>query len=245
MSAILVIRNSSDVWMPPVTWLSDAQTVGILVMSGEILIPAPTGTMRLSACTAAFLPNRQVAGLRLLKADAIIWLVADADAAEIGLNRLQQIDEVDATIIHDVFFEHKRPDAHQQVALSLICHQLRNQHRDADTSATPTGLVASVLAYMQSHLDDSITFTILEHHFDCSRDVLTKRFRKEQGETPIRALARLRLEHARHLLQNTELTVSQIAHAIGYQDLAGFSHFFKKHAGHSPSEFRSNCQWLG
>jgi YesN/AraC family two-component response regulator len=43
------------------------------------------------------------------------------------------------------------------------------------------------------------------------------------------------VERARHLLDETELTVGQVATILGYSDVAYFSRQFKRYAGRSPS----------
>ena len=60
----------------------------------------------------------------------------------------------------------------------------------------------------------------------------------------MQCLAEIRLDKAKALLAETETSITQIAHAVGYSTISGFSHFFKKHSGFSPKEFRENIQWL-
>jgi len=244
MTHIAIIIDTTDLWTPPPTWQDDAAVLGLVVMSGEAEVTAPAAPLLLTACTATFLPVSQAVNIRFREANAVAWLVDDADVTGLTLDSILPVDETAATVIHDVFFEHQRPEFHQASALRFVCHQLQNRDIETTDPQTSDQLVAHVVAYMQAHLDEPITLEILEQESGCSKTVLAKRFQSELGETPIRALARLRLDHARHLLQSTDLTISQIAHATGYKDLAGFSHFFKQHAGQSPSEFRNNCRWL-
>ncbi len=244
MTAIATIADTTDLWTPPFKWQDDTAVLGFVVMSGEAEVTAPAAPLLLTACTAAFIPVRQAINIRLREANAVVWLVDDADVTELVLDSILPVDETAATVIHDVFFEHQRPELHRSSALRFVCHQLQNRTRESAGAQTSDGLAASIVAYMQAHLDEPITLEVLEQEFGCNRSAIAKRFQSERGETPIRALARLRLDHARHLLQSTDLTISQIAHATGYKDLAGFSHFFKQHAGQSPSDFRNNCRWL-
>lgn len=48
-----------------------------------------------------------------------------------------------------------------------------------------------------------------------------------------------RVEHARTLLQNSALTIVQVAHRLGYADPAVFSHAFTRWTGKSPSTYRN------
>jgi len=47
-----------------------------------------------------------------------------------------------------------------------------------------------------------------------------------------------RAEHAKYLLRETDYSISQVAHELGYSDAANFARAFKKLSGVSPSDFR-------
>jgi AraC family transcriptional regulator of arabinose operon len=63
-------------------------------------------------------------------------------------------------------------------------------------------------------------------------------FRKTFGLPPMECLIQHRLHHAARLLDNPNLTISEIAAEVGYQDLFHFSKIFKKHFGVSPRDMR-------
>ena len=44
---------------------------------------------------------------------------------------------------------------------------------------------------------------------------------------------------AQRLLLYTELSVTQVAYAIGFEDPAYFSRFFTRHAGRTPRSYRT------
>jgi AraC family transcriptional regulator, transcriptional activator of pobA len=47
-------------------------------------------------------------------------------------------------------------------------------------------------------------------------------------------------EEAKLLLKQTQWNVSEIAFALGFDEVAHFSNFFKKHTGLSPLKFRNS-----
>ena len=64
-------------------------------------------------------------------------------------------------------------------------------------------------------------------------------FKSETGETPIRHLIDIRLERARELLEeNSHDSIQEIAAQVGYDDAYHFSKLFKKKYGCSPSKIR-------
>jgi AraC-like DNA-binding protein len=48
-------------------------------------------------------------------------------------------------------------------------------------------------------------------------------------------VVRVRLEEAGRLLQNPQMSVTEVAYAVGFNDLSYFSRVFKRHFGVSPS----------
>lgn len=65
-----------------------------------------------------------------------------------------------------------------------------------------------------------------------------RRFKVATGETPVGYLHRLRINAARHLLEDDLKTIHGICHAVGYDDLAFFRRLFKRYTGVSPREYR-------
>ncbi|MCW1923875.1 AraC family transcriptional regulator [Luteolibacter arcticus] len=66
----------------------------------------------------------------------------------------------------------------------------------------------------------------------------TDRFHKQAGCPPKQFLIRLRLQIASALMQESGLTVAQIATQVGYEDPYYFSRLFRRHTGQSPRAHR-------
>ena len=76
------------------------------------------------------------------------------------------------------------------------------------------------------------------HTLAASRRQLQRAF-AEAGETSFRdELARVRMRHARKLLAAGELSIREIAVAVGYPQPAQFAKSFRRHHGFPPSEYR-------
>ena len=68
---------------------------------------------------------------------------------------------------------------------------------------------------------------------------ISKIFKSETGDTPIRHLINIRLEKAKELLENGyKGSIQEVAASVGYDDAYHFSKLFKKHYGVSPSQVR-------
>ncbi|MDA3959842.1 MAG: AraC family transcriptional regulator [Planctomycetota bacterium] len=64
------------------------------------------------------------------------------------------------------------------------------------------------------------------------------RFRRRFGLSPMRYLGEQRMAAAQRLLEQTGLTVQQVAWRVGFPDPLYFSRQFRRHAGLSPSAYR-------
>ena len=63
-------------------------------------------------------------------------------------------------------------------------------------------------------------------------------FTATYGLSPAAHLSRRRLERAQDLLRATNLTVTEVCHAVGFASLGSFSSRFRDLVGETPSEFQ-------
>lgn len=71
-----------------------------------------------------------------------------------------------------------------------------------------------------------------------SRYHFVREFRQVFGETPGAYLSRRRVERAKDLLVNANLTVTEVCMLVGFSSLGSFSRRFRGLVGCSPSEYR-------
>jgi AraC-like DNA-binding protein len=68
-------------------------------------------------------------------------------------------------------------------------------------------------------------------------------FKRAFGETPHAYLRRRRIERAKELLRGTELSVTEVSLAVGFQSPGSFSMVFRELVGDRPSEYARH--WRG
>lgn len=69
---------------------------------------------------------------------------------------------------------------------------------------------------------------------------LSRQFKLAYGESPYAYLMTRRVERAMILLRTTEMSVTDVCFAVGYQSLGTFSTRFSELVGVSPSTYRDN-----
>lgn len=68
---------------------------------------------------------------------------------------------------------------------------------------------------------------------------LNKKLKESTGKTTTEIIAERMIQEAKILLKQTRWNVSEIAYALGFEEIAHFSNFFKKKTSMAPLEFRS------
>ncbi|WP_225446574.1 helix-turn-helix domain-containing protein [Paenibacillus rhizovicinus] len=86
---------------------------------------------------------------------------------------------------------------------------------------------------------------LLAESLDVSPNYLSALFTTETGMTFTQHLARIRMEHAKRLLNETGLKIYQICKEVGYSDQAYFSRLFKSAEGRSPFDYRKHSRIPG
>ena len=103
----------------------------------------------------------------------------------------------------------------------------------------------------QHRLFSKITSYILENYTSSSLRVediagyagisevhLRRIFKCSVNTTPISYINQLRLEKAKNMLIQSNLSINEIANSVGFEDAFYFSRFFKKEFGISPSKYK-------
>jgi len=95
---------------------------------------------------------------------------------------------------------------------------------------------------LDQRYDAPITIEDLSHEAALSPYYLIRAFRHVYKQTPHQYLVGQRVARAKELLRNSDLSITEICVAVGYESLGSFSTLFRKVAGVSPSAYRINSQ---
>lgn len=98
--------------------------------------------------------------------------------------------------------------------------------------------VERVTAYLRAHPECRLAREEAAALAGLSPAYFGRLFSAEIGASFREYLLRVRLERARHFLEETEMSVGEVARTLGYDDLFLFSRQFKQHYGFPPSHLR-------
>ncbi len=102
---------------------------------------------------------------------------------------------------------------------------------------------------VQARLSKAVDYIYQQYHSAISLDELAtvacmskfhflRMFKQVQGHTPYQFIAEVRLDKAQQLLSDSELTVTDIALLVGYEDVATFCRAFKRRNNRWPMSYR-------
>lgn len=98
--------------------------------------------------------------------------------------------------------------------------------------------IAAVQGYILGNLEQELTLPSIADTLQMSARHLSRLFKQECGMTVMSFVNDARIDAARHHLEATELTLSEIARRCGFGNAATFRRVFGKRLGISPADYR-------
>ncbi|MGP3534141.1 GlxA family transcriptional regulator [Microbacterium sp. RD1] len=98
--------------------------------------------------------------------------------------------------------------------------------------------LSAVLAWIEDNAYRDLALAEIAQAAGMSARTVTRRFRKETGQSPLQWVAGVRLRHAQELLETTDYTVERIAAQTGFPTSSNFRAQFGKVVGVTPGAYR-------
>ena len=96
----------------------------------------------------------------------------------------------------------------------------------------------NILMYMTENYA-TVTLEMISERFFYSKTHICRLFMSHLGKSFNQTLIEMKLSHACFYLKNTDITVDEIAHTVGYGSTEHFQRLFKKKNGMTPGEYRA------
>jgi len=88
---------------------------------------------------------------------------------------------------------------------------------------------------MESHVEDRLNTTEIARELGITVRQLQRLFNRFVGKSPARVYAEIRLDRARNLLLQTDMSVTEVSVACGFGSTSNFSRSYRDYFGHSPN----------
>lgn len=102
--------------------------------------------------------------------------------------------------------------------------------------------VLNTIEFMKKHLGTQLKLEDFAAHARQSIPYYSKLFQEQTNQSPINYFIQMKMDKACEFLDNTDLSIRDIAERLGYDDPYYFSRLFKKVQGDSPSAYRKTAK---
>jgi len=131
--------------------------------------------------------------------------------------------DIEQHILNDIFYQY------------YIEHRLKNFNK---SPLTYDATVYRTINYFSEHLSEHIKINEVAQKYSITPTGLILKFKRATGVSPINYLISLRMALAQQLLQESSLSIAEIAAKCGYENPYYFSNAFKKYNNFSPTVYK-------
>jgi AraC-like DNA-binding protein len=93
--------------------------------------------------------------------------------------------------------------------------------------------------FIEEHSSEELSLIKVAKAVNMNANYLSENFKQVTGINFVEYVARTRFQTACDLLRNTNLRISEIAFAAGFQSLSQFNRVFKRSSGQTPTQYRA------
>lgn len=145
---------------------------------------------------------------------------------------------------------------HERITAMIQNRQIQKRHFQEEitfkpelvcTTNTDMAFLTKIVEIIHVHMDNSnFTVETLAHAYGVSRIYLNKKIKALTDQTPTQFIRSIRLKQATQLIVADNLNISEVAWAVGYNDVSTFRSRFKTEFGMTPTAYKkeSNKQAL-
>ena len=119
--------------------------------------------------------------------------------------------------------------------LVKVYRRLAQQRSSVSTSMLVTG----VIDYIQKNYAQDISNSSIGAQFNYHPNYINRSMLNSTGQSLHQYVISVRVLHALELIQTTDMSITEIAKAVGFKSIKHFSQSFKKIYGFSPTHFKS------
>jgi len=126
----------------------------------------------------------------------------------------------------------------ETLGVYLAQHARRHPESSALTEGFAGSLREKTLARIEASIASGISVDELAHSVAMSPSTFARAFKRAVGVSPHQYLIARRIEIAKHLLERTHFSISEIALETGFSSQAHFTNRFREHVEMTPRQYR-------
>lgn len=111
---------------------------------------------------------------------------------------------------------------------------------DYSRSIAESSIAELMKRFMNEKIYERLTLTDLCKEFLMGKSQISKIFKEKCGISPMAYYSNIKMKEARRLIREENLSVTEIAESLGYNDIYAFSRAFKNQNGFSPTAYKDS-----
>lgn len=131
----------------------------------------------------------------------------------------------------------------QQLVSGIVIHMLGSmlfKHGNSLLDDKPmTEIIDRAREMMRCGIDENLSPEEIARRLNVGYTTFRCAFKQYVGIPPAQYQIQLRFNKAKDLLENSSMSIKEIAYALNFDGLSRFSAFFRQRSGKSPSEYRA------
>ncbi len=122
----------------------------------------------------------------------------------------------------------------------LLAYLIKKNSNPTSPLTTSDDYINKAIWFIANYFNEDIKLEDIAKHVGISKFYLSNLFSNNMGTSLVDYLIKYRIEQSQNLLLATNMPISNIAYACGFNSLSYFTLMFRKYVGFTPKEYRKN-----
>ncbi len=133
---------------------------------------------------------------------------------------------------------HLTPNFHSEEKCANILNYILFELIDSSSFVSGNEHIRKIVTFVDEHIRESIGLSMVCEHVNLSREYTSAIFKKEMNITLTDYINTKKLDVAKELILGREMSLSDVAVYVGFENYNYFSRLFKRHFGVSPQNMK-------
>ena len=211
----------------------------IYFLSGNGTINIDGTSYPITANTCCIIPPNTKHTELLTTYGEIVFIGFDLNDLEIEKSILKVSDKSILTLFERIIEEYSSQKfGFKQMSEALLDLLIVTYIREMGTEGEKCKDMVYIKTYIEQYYNQKINFSELAVLSGYSYDYFRTVFKQKFGASPQKYLINIRLNHAKHLLESTSLSCTEIAYNCGFSNSAQMTTMLKNKFGKTPKELK-------
>jgi len=142
------------------------------------------------------------------------------------LGRGTSVEEIKDIFIRKLFFAESQ----------TLGAKAKPEETEVDKGST---LAARARTYIDNHYNDALSLNAVANHLSVCKEHLSRAFKRTYASTVTEYIHKVRIDLAKSLILENQLSLKEICYELGYQSYNDFYRNFRKLTGSSPKDYQA------